>query len=341
MAEPLSTHYTFAVKPESLSSELSEMSTTLAKQFPQGCTEHLQTTGNPDLYVFAMYEGALTARCSLWIEPGIERIKASAKKTGFIGHYAATEDSAGEELLDFAEFELKKRGCGTAIGPVDGSTWKRYRLVTQSSGEKYFPLEPVNPLKWNQHFLNAGYSVAQNYGSSINRDLSTVDPEARAIKAAFRKAGVRLRSLNMENLLSDLQGIHQVTMSAMKSNFLFSPIEQSNFVREYGRLASMSDPDLVVIAELDNQIVGYLFAYPDPNAAPETPRLIMKTIARLPDEKLKGLGRLLFQEVHARAHEKGFNEAIHALYARGNRANGICDKYGETFRNYAVYGKNL
>jgi L-amino acid N-acyltransferase YncA len=344
-------NYTFAVKPESLSSELAEISTKFALSFPHECVEPTQTNGTPSLYLFAMYEGKLTARCSIWTEtkvlfpPSADqlelRVAGSDVKLGFIGHYAATSLKAGLELLELADFELKKRGCNVAIGPIDGSTWRRYRLISESCGERIFSLEPVNPLSWNKHFTDAGYQVVKTYESSINRELDLRDPDSKSLKAKLQRQGVKLRSLNAKNIDEDLEGIFRVTMEAMQNNFLFSPIDRASFLKEQTRLTSLADPELVVVAEKAGNIVGYLFAYPDQNSAAFQPRLVMKTIARTQDEKLKGLGRLLYQEVHSRAYEKGFREAVHALYAKGNKANAISSMYGEAIRSYALYGKAL
>ena len=357
MAEALSAphtgclNYTFAVKPESLSAELAEISTKFALSFPHECVEPNQTAGSPSLYIFAMYEGKLTARCSIWTEPKMLfapsaselglRTTGAELKVGYIGHYAATSLKAGLELLELAEFELKKRGCNTVFGPIDGSTWKRYRLISQSCGERIFSLEPVNPLSWNKHFTDAGFTAVKSYGSTINRQLDRKDPESKTIKTRLDRQGIKLRSLNKTDLSHDLEGVFRVTMEAMQNNFLFSPIDRASFMKEQMRLTSFADPELVVIAEKEDKVVGYLFAYPDQNSAAFQPRLVMKTIARSQDDKLKGLGRLLFQEVHSRAHEKGFREAVHALYANGNKASEISSIYGETIRTYALYGKAI
>ena len=356
MAEALSApsfgclNYTFAVKPESLSSELAEMSAKFAASFPAGCTEASQSSGGPSQYLFAMYEGKLTARCSIWTDtklllpPGAEQLSLAGNidvRLGYIGHYAANSVKAGLELLELALAELKRKGCNFVIGPIDGSTWKRYRLISESSPEPVFALEPVNPMSWNNHFQLAGFSGIKTYGSSLNKDLKSKDPEVKTIKSRLTKQGVKLRSLDIENLQHDLEGIHRVTMDAMRDNFLFSPVDKASFLKEQMKLTALADPELVVVAERADKIVGYLFSYPDLLGIEIPQRLIMKTIARDPDEKLKGLGRLLFQETHTRAYEKGFREAIHALYATGNTASEICHFYGEQIRSYALYGKAL
>jgi len=297
-----------------------------------------------------MYEGRLTARCSIWADPKLLHTPTAKElnlpgdqsvRLGFIGHYAASSLRAGLELLDLAAAELKRKGCNVVIGPIDGSTWKRYRLITDTCGESIFSLEPFNPLGWNNHFQMAGFSTVKTYGSSINKDLSSKDPDMKAIKSRLSKNGVKLRSLDTDNLANDLEGIHQVTMDAMQSNFLFSPLDKGAFFKEQMKLTALADPELVVLAEREGKIVGYLFSYPDRANIEIAQRLIMKTIARGQDEKLKGLGRYLFQEVHSRAYEKGFREAIHALYATGNTASEICSFYGEQIRSYALYARAI
>jgi len=356
MAEALSApsfgclNYTFAVKPESLSSELAEMSAKFAATFPAGCVEASQGSSTPSQYLFAMYEGKLTARCSIWADtklltkPTAEELQLADNteiRLGFIGHYAANSLKAGLELLELAFAELKRKGCNYVIGPIDGSTWKRYRLITESCGEPIFSLEPVNPMSWNNHFQLSGFRSIKTYGSSLNKDLKAKDPDMKSIKARMTKQGVKLRSLDIENLQHELEGIHRVTMDAMSDNFLFSPVDKATFLKEQMKLTALADPDLVVVAEKANKIVGYLFSYPDRHSIEIPQRLIMKTVARDRDEKLKGLGRYLFQEAHTRAHEKGFREAIHALYATGNTASEICQFYGEQIRCYALYGKAI
>ncbi len=127
----------------------------------------------------------------------------------------------------------------------------------------------------------------------------------------------------------------------MQNNFLFSPLDRASLLKEQMRLTALADPELVVVAEKAGQVVGYLFAYQDRQSETMKPRLIMKTIARDPDSKLKGLGRILYQEVHSRAYDRGFHEAIHALYSKSNTASEISSMYGESIRSYAVYGKPL
>src|SRR5512134_3810448 len=89
--------------------------------------------------------GALRARCSLW---WTRTPALLGHRVGLIGHYAAPAAAPGAGLLDRACHELAARGCSVAVGPMDGSAWRRYRLITERGTEPTFFLEPDNPDDW-------------------------------------------------------------------------------------------------------------------------------------------------------------------------------------------------
>jgi len=75
----------------------------------------------PDAHLLAP-----NARCSLWWKnvPDFPN-----QKLGLIGHFESRDDTSAHALLTAACTELKIKNCTLAIGPVDGSTWNRYRLA--------------------------------------------------------------------------------------------------------------------------------------------------------------------------------------------------------------------
>ena len=42
-----------------------------------------------------------------------------------------------------------------AVGPMDGSTWRRYRFITERGAEPAFFLETYNPDVWPLNFTGA------------------------------------------------------------------------------------------------------------------------------------------------------------------------------------------
>src|SRR4051794_37323403 len=68
--------------------------------------------------------GAVTGRCSLWWQdvPALP-----GQRVGLIGHYAVAGAEAAASILTHACERLAAEGCTSAVGPLDGTTWNRYR----------------------------------------------------------------------------------------------------------------------------------------------------------------------------------------------------------------------
>src|SRR5437660_524545 len=67
-----------------------------------------------------------TAQCSLQV---VEGLHGAPGRSGLIGHYEAVDAEAGTALLRHACQLLAAQGADRVLGPMNGSTWARYRLA--------------------------------------------------------------------------------------------------------------------------------------------------------------------------------------------------------------------
>ena len=284
---------------------------------------------------------ALRARCSLW---WMRTPFLLGHRVGLIGHYAARDAAAAGLLLERACRELADRGCGVAVGPMDGSTWRRYRLVTERGGEPPFFLEPDNPDDWLDHFLALGFQPIAHYISAVNCDLNRDDPRVNHIAERALAQGIRIRPLDPRHLEDDLRRIYALSAVSFRSNFLYTPIPETDFLTQYRALLPALRPELVLIAEAADQPVGFLFAVPD---LKQTERghpidtVIVKTLAVLPERAHAGLGSLLLAVCQRTARELGYVRAIHALMHEQNASRNLSRHYAHPMRGYALFGKAL
>lgn len=282
------------------------------------------------------------AQCSLWWSQ-VPQLPHS--RLGTIGHYCAEDDSAAHILLARARTRLRAVGCNRAIGPMDGSSWRRYRFVTEAGTEPAFFLEPQNPPDWPKQFTDAGFSALAHYISSLNSDLSQQhNPRLAKAEARLRSLGVVLRSLRPGEVESYLPRIHQVCCVAFRTNYLYTDFPQSDFLRQYEQLIPVLSPELILVAEQHSETVGFLFAVPDlrrkQSLALDT--FIIKTVAILPRYELGGLGTLLVGRAHQIGADMGFRRSIHALMHAGNAsARNISDAYATPMRGYTLYAQEL
>jgi GNAT superfamily N-acetyltransferase len=294
-----------------------------------------------DIHISALSEsGEVQAGCSLWWNhvPVYEQ-----HRVGVLGHYAATGDDAAADLLADAHEQLRAAGCTLAIGPMNGNTWRSYRLVTERGEEPPFFLEPANPSEWPAQFEKAGFSPLASYFSALNSDLSRPDPRLETLEKKIAEAGVVLRSANAD-LRSELKGIYAVSQVSFRQNFLYTEIPEAEFVAMYEPVLPMARPELVLIAERAGQCVGYLFAIPDftqKARGVDLDTFIVKTVSILPHPELRGLGTLLVARAQQLGREMGFRRCIHALMFENNVSLNISRHYAMVMRKYTLYSKDL
>jgi GNAT superfamily N-acetyltransferase len=295
----------------------------------------------PSAHYCLLREKQLLARCSIWTEATPEHLGQSV---GVVGHYAAAERSAGAYLLDHAIERLRRRGFRSAIGPMDGNTWRRYRLLTRRGSQPPFFLEPDNPDEWPEHFAAAGFTPLASYFSGLNDDLSITDPRIPAALIRLHEDGVRIRQIETSRFEEELKAVHELSVAAFSGNFLYTPISQAEFLAMYAPLRPHIRPELVLLAEKGSQLVGFVFGLPDllqgQRGEPIT-TAIAKSLAVRPGRSGAGLGSVLMDQFQQAARALGLRRVIHALMHESNRSMKISARFGRPFREYTLYSKEL
>ncbi|HLZ61076.1 MAG TPA: GNAT family N-acetyltransferase [Ktedonosporobacter sp.] len=306
-------------------------------------------------------DDGILARCSLWWScvPQL-----ASQRIGLIGHYAAYDDEAAVSLLRLACKELARQGCTLAVGPMDGSTDRRYRLLSERGTEPPFFLEPDNPDDWPHHFMNSGFTPLAHYYSALQVGLEpqssptgprvVVRPTGMTsgprkggdpMRLEFVAGGITLRQFDLERFEDELHRIYGLVVSSFRDNFLASPLAEEDFLEQNRALRPYIRPELIQLAEREGEIIGFIFAVPDwlqmrRGATIDT--IVIKTLAVHPTYRGKGLGTLLMNRLLKIAHGLGYQRAIHALMHENNYSLRISrGKRGEVMRRYTLYAQSL
>ena len=295
----------------------------------------------PDASMVIRGASGLRARCSLWwrdVPPyGAERL-------GVIGHYGAVGTADGLTILEAAAAELARQGCTFAVGPMDGNTWRRYRLVVERGTEPPFFLEPTNPDDWPTHYTSAGFTALAHYYSALNSDLTRRAERMDAVAARLEERGVTLRTADLSRFEDELRRIYSVAEVSFREALLYTPLPEQAFAAQYQRIRRYLRTELVFIAEHRDRAVGVAFTTPDvlelARGAPLR-TAILKTLAVLPDPTYSGLGSLMTDRTHAAARALGYDRVIHALMHESNRSRKISAHTGQPLRRYALFGRSL
>jgi GNAT superfamily N-acetyltransferase len=289
---------------------------------------------HPDETLETLAGREVRARCSLWWH---ETPLHDGRRTGFIGAVSSSDDDALAALLARAAERLRSEGCALAIGPIDGDTWHRYRLVTWTDGTPPFALEPHSPLAATMPWECAGFAPLETYSSLRDDALAERDPRVPALAAKLRDNGVTVRTLNLQRFDEELAQIHALALRGFRDAPLFTPVGFAEFASLYRPLAPLLDARLCPLAEIDGRIGAVLFAFRDPRA-PQT--VVLKTVVRDADRRLAGVGFVLTDAARAAAHALGATRAISALQHDGTVARSLAER-AVVFRRYAVFAKEL
>ena len=288
----------------------------------------------------AGHPASVVARAALWWR---DTPAMDGAKIGTIGGFSADDGHATAALLEGAANYLREQGCRIAVGPLNRNTWQSHRFVVASSGRGPFLLEPQNFTEHPGWWESAGFSVLSRYSSSV-MVLDGAEAISSAVRGRLVKSGVSVRKINLSRYDDELRAIHAISVKSFSANFLYTPLEESDFLAAYQKIREQVDPDLVRIAERDGLPCGFVFGIPDLEALGrgEKPALIVKTLAVDPEARCAGLGNLLVDDLHRSGREKGYTQAIHALQHETNSSLKITGRHhGEVFRRYALFSKRL
>lgn len=296
---------------------------------------------DPDGCVLIAHEGVVFARCALWWR---EALIYDGYRVGMVGQYAANDAAAAQELLQIACAELRARGCKLVVGPMDGSTWEPYRLVTEAGVEPPFLLEPTNPVDWPEHFVAAGFTAFAHYVSRIADDLWGDTPGLPPLKAGPQADAIRLRPLNLTNLEGELRIIYELALASFYDNLLYKELPWEAFAALYRPLLPALRPELVTIAEHRGKPVGFIFGVPDLLQARRgvtNDTVILKTSGVLPELRSCGLGRLLIAHCREQARQLGYRRAIYALMRESSVSHRMNLGATRPLRRYTLFAKEL
>jgi GNAT superfamily N-acetyltransferase len=286
----------------------------------------------------------VVASCAMWTR---ELPSIAGKRLGYIGRFDCTDATAGGAALDAACSWLAREDCRLAVGPLDGSTWHRYRFVTESSVEPTFSMEPTNPPEWPELWKRAGFSSLATYHSSLNEELTFQDPLGEEASSRARAAGLSLRPLNMAAFELELRAIFELSLNAFADNYLYTPIAWDEFAGMYSRMKNLLDPRLVLLCDDPGRpgaLAGYIMAFPDlleRQRTGQSQTLILKSMAVHTGWRSVRLGTWLIAQAQANAKALGMSRSIFALMHDANPSARIGRHYSRVIRRYTLFAREL
>jgi hypothetical protein len=279
-------------------------------------------------------------RFSFYENPGL---RFKDYKVASIGSYECANDSLlAKTLLDEAKKLAKSKGYDYLLGPLEGSTWESFRFSVPSK-HPFFFLEPFHHAYYLEQFEQNGFSVASNYVSNLDTQMSFSLDGLEKMEAKLKLNKLTIRNIRLDDLENELLKLAQFSNLVFAQNLLFSPIKEKDFVRKYLTIKPFLDPDLVVFIENENaEIQGIAFAIKD-LYDPSGETVVYKTIGRIKGEHLEGLGQYLVAKMNQIASGKGYKKAIQAFMIEDQASVTISESIfrADVYKRHLLYGTAL
>jgi hypothetical protein len=130
--------------------------------------------------------------------------------------------------------------------------------------------------------------------------------------------------------------IHSFCLKSFRNNYLYSDINEVNFIKKYLPLKKWIDPRFVWLALKEGAVYALLFCIPDPFDTNQK-RLVVKTIANQSGKTSAGFMYILSNKVIENAIKSGYTKLIHAYMHQSNTSTKTSENFnGHVIRNYEL-----
>jgi len=219
------------------------------------------------------------ARAALWVARRngaiVGRISAQVDQLvlahmqpglGQWGMFEALDADASAALIAQAERWLREQGMTAAMGPISLSIWDEPGLLIEGFDQPPVAMMGYHRPAYQAWVEAAGYAKAKDlvtYDLNIDKD----QPELikKMVAATERNARVRIRNVDKSKFARDSAIILNLLNDAWSDNWGFVPLTDAEIAYAGKKLKPIIFEDMVRIAELDGEPVGFMLTIPDIN----------------------------------------------------------------------------
>jgi GNAT superfamily N-acetyltransferase len=267
---------------------------------------------------------------------------------GYLGFFWLSDSLATNEaeqvgamLLEQGCRHLSENGAQVAIGPIAMNTWLPYRFLLEPKDELRFSWEPQNPPLWPEIWKSSGFETEMTYASEGFSELARFADRIRPAHERAVAGGFRFVPIDNERLLDlEIPKLYRLSMAGFADAHLFEPLHEPLFRQLYVPLADKNARGQLrhscFIEAPNGDTIGFSFNFV------QGARLILKTIAVLPEYRGKGLSNAaMFPGVELAVRE-GLQDWATALVKTGAQSESYGRQYPSQWRHdYVLFSKKL
>jgi len=287
------------------------------------------------------------------------------EKAAFFGFFESENDVAiSSRLLDTVCEWAKEKGMSFVRGPANFSSNDEWGLLVDGFDSSPMIMMTYNPKYYINLIEQSGFVKEKDLLAYI-LDATAEIPERlkRAYDIILKRTGVNIRTLRMNDFENEVKEIQFIYNKAWEKNWGFVPMTENEIQHLAQELKPVCDPDLVFIAEKDNNPVGFAMALPDYNQLlkPLKGKLYpfgifylllnkkkvtagrLLTLGLIKEYRNTGIEALFYLKMWEAGKKKGYLEGELSWILEDNMPmrNGIEKVGGKVYKTYRIYRKNL
>ncbi len=218
-------------------------------------------------FFLARREGEVVGRIAAIVDRNHNRFHAES--AGFFGFFECVNDvEVARALLQKARGWTRERGAQFLRGPVSPSTNYECAMLIDGFDSAPMVMMTYNPPYYADLMDQAGLTKAMDMYAYLS-NANTIDMKkiGRVADKVLKTSGVRVRPIDMKNFQSDVERVWEVYGAAWTRNWGFIPMTREEFFLMGKEMKMILKPELVLIGEVGDRVVGFALALPDVNQA--------------------------------------------------------------------------
>lgn len=253
------------------------------------------------------------------------------EKAGFFGFFECENDlEAAKALLATAQDWVTGKGAEFLRGPVNPSTNYECGMLIDGFDRDPMVMMTYNPRYYPTLMDQAGMRKSKDLLAYLS-DANTIEMKKidRVADKVLKTTGVRVRPINMKDFDAEVARVWEVYGAAWARNWGFIPMSREEFALMGKGMKMILKPELVLIGEIGDRVVGFALALPDVNQAlkPANGRLLPTGLLKiLYYQRLIKSVRVLALGVVEEYRASGLAAGFYATLVRNARKLG----FGET-----------
>ena len=215
----------------------------------------------------AKRDGEIVGRIMASDDPNYNALHKS--NVGCFGLFESIDDvEVANALFDAASDWLRGRGRNEMMGPIDYST--NYVCGLLIDGFEHSPtlLTAHNPPYYPRLIEANGFEKEIDWFAWwFDPRNAPVSRLRRLVAARAKKTRAKIRPFNVRDLAGESQRLAAVFNQAWENNWGFVPFTRAEAEQMAKEMRPIIDPSMTLIAEIDNEPVGFVICVPDINVA--------------------------------------------------------------------------